>query len=69
MTREEVITLMDKPRSAALIPQYRVVYKISTGKDWKQCFCGNDFDNFFRVCKNYSEALKKQINNETIIIE
>ena len=68
MTREEVIELMDKPRSAARIPQYKVVYKMTTGKDWNKCFCGNGFDNFYRVCKNYSEALKKQINNETIII-
>ena len=59
---------MDKPRSAALIPQYRVVYQQATGKPWKQCMCGNGFDNFFRVCKNYSDALKRQIETETIII-
>jgi len=68
MTREEIVEVMDKPRSAALVSQYREVYLQATGKKWNKCFCGNGFDNFYRVCKNYSEALKKQINNETIII-
>ena len=68
MTREEIIKLMDLPRSAARIPQYKVVYHIATGTNWNKCMCGNGFDNFYRVCKNYAEALKKQITNETTII-
>ena len=68
MTREEIIELMDKPKQAALIPYYRNVYIIAAGKPWKTCMCGNGFENFYRVCKNYAEALKREIANETTII-
>lgn len=60
MTKEEIIAVMNKPRSTAHIPQYRVIYKLATGSDWKKCFCGNGFDTFYRTCKNYANALANQ---------
>lgn len=65
MTREEIIAEMDKPKSNTRIPVYRVIYQQATGTVWKKCFCGNGFDTFYRVCKNYAEALKKQITAES----
>ncbi len=56
---------MDKPKSSSRTPQYRVIYQIATGKAWNKCFCGNGFDTFFKVCKNYAEALKKQQLSKT----
>ena len=60
MTTEEIIAIMDKPKSSSRTPQYRVIYQIATGKAWNKCFCGNGFDTFFKVCKNYANALKAQ---------
>jgi len=70
MTTDEVIQIMDKKKTNALVPQYRVIYEMATGKKWNKCFCGNGFETFYKVCKNYAEALKKQkLNNITIITE
>ncbi len=65
MTNEEIIAVMDKPKSMSRVAQYRVIYQQATGKPWKGCFCGNGFNNFFNVCKNYANALKLQRNVQT----
>lgn len=62
MTQEEVLLIMSKPRSAILIPQYRIIYKMATGTDWNKCMCGNGFNNFYRVCENYANAIKINLN-------
>ena len=69
MTTDEVIALMAKPKSNSRVPQYRIVYRMATGQDWKKCFCGNGFDIFFRVCQNYANALKNAKNNTIITTE
>jgi len=63
---------MNKPKSNSRVPQYRIIYRMATGQDWRKCFCGNGFDVFFRTCYNYAQGLKKEIenkNNNTIIIQ
>lgn len=62
MEVNEIIEIMDKPRSNSRVAQYRIIYKLATGQEWKKCFCGSGFDIFFKTCKNYAEALKKQNN-------
>lgn len=59
MDNEEIIKIMDMPKSVQRLQQYHQIYEKATGKRWNKCFCGNGFDTFFKVCKNYSEALKK----------
>jgi len=61
MEKQEIIEIMSKPLSTARAPMYRQIYKQATGKEWRGCFCGNGWENFTRVCKNYAELLKKQI--------
>lgn len=60
----EVIAIMNKPRSTAYVPQYREIYKMATGQYWTRCFCGNAFENFYKTCKNYSNALEKQLKEK-----
>lgn len=64
MTPQEIIEIMNKPRSTQYIPKYRQVYKAATGTDWNKCFCGNAFEHFYKVCKNYSNALEKQLKEK-----
>ena len=60
MDANEIIAIMDKTISSSRTPQYRIIYQMATGKQWKSCFCGNGWTTFTKVCKNYAEALKKQ---------
>lgn len=62
MEKEEIIAAMDKPKAASQVPVYRIIYQQVTGKPFKGCLCGGGFENLYRVCKNYAEALKKSVN-------
>jgi hypothetical protein len=64
MEIQEVIEIMNKPRSTIHIGKYRQIYKMATGQDWTKCFCGNGFDTFYRTCKNYSNALQAQLKQK-----
>jgi hypothetical protein len=66
MNREEIISTMSKPKSMSQINKYHEIYTLATGKRWNKCFCGNGFNTFFAVCRNYANALQQQINNEKL---
>jgi len=59
---------MSRKRNVALVPQYRIIYQEATGKPFRGCLCGNGFDNLMHACMAYAEKLKKEKNNDTIII-
>ena len=63
MTREEIMTIMSMPRSASLMTKYKQIYKIATGKEWTQCFCGNGATRFYGVIDNYYNKIKNEEND------
>lgn len=64
MEDKEIIEIMQKPIATIRTPLYRAIYAQATGKAWNQCFCGNGWQRFIGVCKNYALTLKnKTINN------
>jgi len=64
MSREEIIEIMSRKNSTALIPQYKEIYHIATGKPFRGCLCGNGMSNLIRACEGYASALKKQMEDE-----
>ena len=65
MDANEIIAIMNKPKTTSLVPKYKTIYQISTGKPWKSCLCGNGFNTLWQTCKNYANALAKQQLNNT----
>jgi len=59
MNQEEAIAAMTKPKSTTRIPEYRQIYKLATGREWTDCFCGHGFDNIYNACLKYTSTLKK----------
>ena len=57
---------MNKPKMSANVPKYKTIYQIATGKPWKGCLCGNGFNTLWQTCKNYSNALAKQLNENKL---
>lgn len=64
MTKEEIIEVMDKPMRSVYKVQYLEIHMLSTGVPFTRCLCGSGFNQLYKICKNYAEALKKQIPNE-----
>lgn len=62
MTPQEVIDIMSKPLSTTRVPEYKQIYKMATGKNWNSCMCGTGWNNFTRVCINYANQLKINLN-------
>ena len=57
MTPEEIIEIMNKPLSSERVGYYRVIFKMSTGEDFKGCLCGNGAQRLYQACKAYANAL------------
>jgi hypothetical protein len=68
MDKDEIIQIMSRRRNVALVPQYKAIYLLATGKPFRGCLCGSGFDNLMRACNAYAENLKKEKNNDQIII-
>lgn len=64
MDVNEVIEVMSKPKVASLVPKYKIIYHMATGKPWRGCMCGNGFSNLWRACEGYANGLKVQIEKE-----
>jgi len=69
MEREEIIEVMSKPKVASLVPKYKIIYHMATGKPWRGCLCGNGFSNLWRACEGYANVLKQQIIKENKLKE
>lgn len=62
LTNEEIIEVMSKPLSGDRVPQYREIYKLSTGQDFSGCLCGSGATRLFQACTAYANAIKNNLN-------
>jgi hypothetical protein len=59
MKQKDIIYTMSLPKSKSKINEYKKIYLIATGKQWKGCLCGNGFTRLYTTCVNYANTIIK----------
>lgn len=63
LSHEEILDIMDKPKSEALLKEYMQIWLQVTGRKFKPSNCCGTFNRLYTTCENYARKLK-QIKNE-----
>jgi len=53
LTKEQIKEVMEQPKTQALIPMYKKIWKQATGKEFEGCNCRGNFQRLYKLCYNY----------------
>ena len=59
LSKEEIIEIMSKPKSEALMKTYFQIWLQATGRKFKPSNCCGTFTRLYTTCINYSNKLKQ----------
>lgn len=61
LSNEEIMVIMDKPKSQDLMAEYQQIWLQITGKKFKPSNCCGTFTRLYSMCENYARKIRREI--------